>query len=196
MGQWGLGDLGGLGGGEAWGTWGSGGIVPWQIWARPPSFSGGRAGLGHSQNPSDPMPQAWISALRRPSEKSEGRELVPLVRVGQIWAGQGPGLTLRNRWGSTQNWAWPNLARPLGPKLGPCWARGLWGPKLGPKNMKSWKDDLPNARVGGPHGGNGLYGTQGSLGRPVSPNPHLEKWFYRDSPISRKIPCPPLGPPR
>ena len=198
LGAVGLGGLGGTGGrgggGWAWGTWGSGRIAPWQIWARPPPFSGGRAGLGHSQNPSDPMPQAWIWALRRPSKKSEGRELVRFLRVGQILAGQGPGPTLRNRWGSTQNWAWPNLARPLGPSLGPGWARGLWDPKLGTEKHEVVEGLFPQWTDWGPPQGKWIVWYPGDLwAGPFPPNPTWKNGFTGISPFPEKS-LAPLGP--
>ena len=59
---------------------------------------------------------------------------------------------------------WPKML-PWGPDLGPGWAWELFGPKLGPKNMKSWRDDLSNGWIGGPQRGNGLYGTQEAFGQ-------------------------------
>ncbi len=54
--------------------------------------------------------------------------------------------------------------------------------------MGSWKGEFPNGWIGGPHRGNGLYGTHESFGQAHFPKPHLEKLFYRDFPISQTNP--------
>ena len=137
---WELGDLVRLGGNWGWleGLGGTGGGVG----------LGGRAELCHGRFEPDPhlfleveqawgtpeiCPTAWISVLGRPSKKSEGRKSTKFQRVGQILAGPGPGPTLRNVWGSNQNLAWPNLARPQDPNLGPGGPGAFGGLKLDPK---------------------------------------------------------------
>ena len=89
-------------------------------------------------------------------------------------------------------------------KFGPTPGAQIWaqvGPgHLGalnwvPKNMKSWKDDFPNGRIGDPHRGNGLYGTQGAFGQAHFPQTPLGKMVLQGFPHFPKIPWAPPGPP-
>ena len=91
----------------------------------------------------------WLGrGLARPSEMSGGRH--------KIWHGQ----------------IWPDTRIQIWAQVGPGPLGALdWVPK----NMKSGKDDFPNGRIGVPHGGNGLYGTQGAFGQAHFPQTPLGK---------------------
>ena len=139
-------DLEGLG--RTWGslgdlgTWGSGRNFAWQILVRPTQFCPGRAGCGRSPNLADPMPEAWILALVRPTQKNVGRESSGNAGVEQILAGEGTFPTLAMLPGSSRIWPRPDLARPWGlAKSGPgpmlAWAQ-VRDPKISDAKEQSF----------------------------------------------------------
>ena len=126
-----LGDMGDTGGLR--GTGGSGRDFAWQILVRPTQFCPGRAGCGPSQNLPDPMPEAWILALVRPTQKNVGRESSGNAGVEQMLAGEGTFSTLAMLPGSSRIWPRPDLARPWvlaksgpGPILMGALQNGFW----------------------------------------------------------------------
>ena len=118
-----MGDTGGLRG-----TGGSSRNFAWQILVRPTQFCPGRAGCGRSPNLADPMPEAWILAPVRPTQKNVGRESSGNAGVDQIWAGGGTFSTPAILPGSSRIWPRPDLARP--------WVPALFGVKNG--SRKKW----------------------------------------------------------
>ena len=142
----GKGGLGGLGRNwedlEDLQTWGSGGNDAWQILVRPTQFCPGRAGCGPSQNLPDPMPEAWILALVRPTQKNVGRESSGNAGVEQILAGGGTFSTPAILPGSSRIWRRPDLARPWGLAKsgpGPMWARAqVRDPKISDAKEQSF----------------------------------------------------------
>ena len=138
MGTWkDLGGLRGLGG-----TRGSGRNFAWQILVRPTQFCPGRAGCGRSPNLADPMPEAWILALVRPTQKNVGRESSGNAGVEQILAGGGTFSTPAILPGSSRIWPRPDLARPWGLAKsgpGPMWARAqVRDPKISDAKEQSF----------------------------------------------------------
>ena len=102
------------------GTWGLGRNVVWQILVRPTQLFPGRAGCGRSPNLADPMPEAWILALVRPTQKNVGRESSGNAGAEQILAAEGTFSTPTILPGSSRIWPRPDLARPWVPaKSGP-----------------------------------------------------------------------------
>ena len=81
------------------------------------------------------------------------------------------------------------------PKFGPWLGRGPFSGQNGArKNMILWKKWFPMRFCGDLCEGIGLYGAQEAFGQAHFPPNPARKSFYRDFPISRKIPGPPYWP--
>ena len=92
---------------------------------------------------------------------------------------------------STPGIIFGTLDSKFGPRLG-------WGPFFGKKggleNMNLWRNWFPMGFGGNLCEGIGLYGAQEAFGQAHFPPNPARKSFYRDFPISRKIPGPPWAP--